>query len=63
MLKVFEKFVNPKANISLRMAQKQDDTNEIEFLMQKISFILNESIFKLTATFGISLKFEPSYIL
>jgi len=45
------------------MTQKLADTNEIEFLMQKIVFILNESIFKLTATFGVSLKFEsPDFI-
>jgi hypothetical protein len=43
--------------------QKPGDTNEIEFIMQKIVFILNESIFKLTATFGISLKFEFSDLI
>ena len=55
--KMLEKFVtsNTNASISFKILQKSSP-GHIKLLMQKLSFILNESIYKLTQTFGSSLK-------
>lgn len=55
--KILEKF-NPthsSTTISFKVLQRSD-ANKIELLMQKLTFILNESMFKITQTFGPSLK-------
>lgn len=55
--KILEKF-NPShtsTTISFKVLQRTD-ANRIELLMQKLTFILNESMFKITQTFGTSLK-------
>lgn len=55
--KILEKF-NPthsSTTISFKVLQRSD-ANKIELLMQKLTFILNESLFKITQTFGPSLK-------
>lgn len=55
--KILEKFntTTSSTSISFKILQKSD-TNKIELLMQKLTFILNESMFKVTQTFGPSLK-------
>jgi hypothetical protein len=55
--KVLEKFnpSNSSLNISFKVLQKQN-ASEVELLMQKLTFVLNESIYKIALTFGGSLK-------
>jgi hypothetical protein len=55
--KTVEKFTSSNTNtcISFKILQKKDP-GHIQLLMQKLSFILNESIFKITQTFGTTLK-------
>jgi nucleoporin NDC1 len=55
--KMLEKFITSNSNtsISFKVLQKPHP-GHIELLMQKLSFILNESIFKITQTFGTTLK-------
>lgn len=55
--KILEKFnsTTSSTSISFKILQKCD-ANKIELLMQKLTFILNESMFKITQTFGPSLK-------
>lgn len=55
--KILEKFnpSNTSTTISFKVLQKVD-ASRIELLMQKLTFILNESMFKITQTFGPSLK-------
>ncbi len=57
ILKILEKFnpTNTSTTISFKVLQKSD-ASRIELLMQKLTFILNESMFKITHTFGASLK-------
>lgn len=56
-VKILEKFnpSNTGTTISFKVLQKVD-ASRIELLMQKLTFILNESMFKITQTFGPSLK-------
>jgi hypothetical protein len=56
--KVLEKFnpSNSSLNISFKVLQKQN-ASEIELIMQKLTFVLNESIYKIALTFGGSLKY------
>jgi hypothetical protein len=41
--------------VNFKVLQRADATR-IELLMQKLTFILNESMFKIAKTFGTSLK-------
>lgn len=56
-MQILEKFnpSNTSTTISFKALQKVD-ASRIELLMQKLTFILNESMFKITQTFGPSLK-------
>ena len=55
--KVIEKFnqIGSGCSISLRVLQNSHPDN-IELYIQKLIFILNESIYKITNTFGTSLR-------
>ena len=57
MLKILEKF-NPShssTSISFKILQKTHPA-QIDLIIQKLTFILNESLYKIVQTFGTSLK-------
>lgn len=57
--KVIEKF-NPtgsSTNISFKVLQKSHP-DQIDLYVQKLTFILNESIYKIAQTFGPTLKYD-----
>ena len=55
--KLLEKFnsSNNGTSISFKIL-KNDDANSIDLMIQKLIFVLNQSIFKITQTFGASMR-------
>ena len=55
--KLLEKFnsSNNGTSISFKILQN-DDANSIDLMIQKLIFVLNQSIFKITQTFGASMR-------
>jgi hypothetical protein len=54
-----DKFNPPHMNssISFKVLQKKNP-DSIELYMQKLTFVLNESMYKITETFGSGLKYK-----